>query len=55
MLMAKIAGNLTGVIGNTPLLELKNYGAKENVAGKVIAKLESFNPASSVKDASAGQ
>ena len=48
--MAKIAGNLTDLIGNTPLLELKNYGAKENVAGKVIAKLESFNPASSVKD-----
>jgi cysteine synthase A len=48
--MAKIAGNLTDLIGNTPLLELKNYGAKENVAGRVIAKLESFNPASSVKD-----
>jgi cysteine synthase A len=48
--MAKIAGNLTDLIGNTPLLELKNYGAKENIAGHVIAKLESFNPASSVKD-----
>ena len=48
--MAKIAGNLTDLIGNTPLLELKNYGAKENIAGRVIAKLESFNPASSVKD-----
>jgi cysteine synthase A len=48
--MAKIASNLTDLIGNTPLLELKNYGAKENVGGRVIAKLESFNPASSVKD-----
>jgi cysteine synthase len=48
--MAKIAGNLTDLIGNTPLLELKNYGAKEKVGGRIIAKLESFNPASSVKD-----
>jgi cysteine synthase A len=48
--MAKIAGNLTDLIGNTPLLELRNYGAKEKVGGRVIAKLESFNPASSVKD-----
>jgi cysteine synthase A len=48
--MAKIAGNLTDLIGNTPLLELRNYGAKENAGAKIIAKLESFNPASSVKD-----
>jgi len=48
--MARIAGNLTDLIGNTPLLELKNYGAKESVDAHIIAKLESFNPASSVKD-----
>jgi cysteine synthase A len=48
--MAKIAGNLTDLIGNTPLLELKNYSAKEGVNARIIAKLESFNPASSVKD-----
>jgi len=36
--MAKIAGNLTDLIGNTPLLELKNYGAKENVARKSYRK-----------------
>lgn len=48
--MANIASNLTDLIGNTPLLELKNYAAKEQVTAKLIAKLESFNPASSVKD-----
>jgi len=48
--MAKIYGSLTELIGNTPLLELKNYGAKRQVAAKVIAKLEYFNPLGSVKD-----
>jgi hypothetical protein len=48
--MANIASNLTDLIGNTPLPELKNYAAKENVTARIIAKLESFNPASSVKD-----
>lgn len=48
--MAKIAKNLTDLIGNTPLLELSNYGKKHHVEGNIIAKIESFNPASSVKD-----
>jgi len=48
--MAKIAGSLTELIGNTPLLELKKYEAEEQVDAHIIAKLESFNPASSVKD-----
>ncbi|TWH47633.1 cysteine synthase A [Sporomusa sp. KB1] len=48
--MAKIYGSLTELIGNTPLLELKNYGAKREIAAKVIAKLEYFNPLGSVKD-----
>lgn len=48
--MANIAKNLTELIGNTPLLELGNYGEKKNLKGNVLAKLESFNPASSVKD-----
>ncbi|WP_094605601.1 O-acetylserine sulfhydrylase [Sporomusa silvacetica DSM 10669] len=48
--MAKIYGSLTELIGNTPLLELKNYGAKKQIAAKVIAKLEYFNPLGSVKD-----
>ena len=48
--MAKIYGSLTELIGNTPLLELKNYGVKRQIAAKVIAKLEYFNPLGSVKD-----
>ena len=48
--MAKIYGSLTELIGNTPLVELKNYGAKRQIGGKVIAKLEYFNPLGSVKD-----
>ena len=48
--MAKIAKNLTELIGNTPLLELSNYNAKQNLEATVIAKLEYFNPAGSVKD-----
>jgi cysteine synthase A len=48
--MAKIAKKLTDLIGNTPLLELGAYGKTEGVGARLIAKLESFNPLSSVKD-----
>lgn len=48
--MSKIAKNLTDLIGNTPLLELSNYGKAHGLQAKVVAKLEYFNPASSVKD-----
>ncbi len=48
--MSKIAKNLTDLIGNTPLLEISNYNTSQGLEAKVIAKLESFNPASSVKD-----
>lgn len=48
--MTNIATNLTDLIGNTPLLELRNYSTKNNIPARVLAKLESFNPASSVKD-----
>lgn len=48
--MAKIAENLTELIGNTPLLELVNYSKEQNISKPLIAKLEYFNPASSVKD-----
>ncbi|GBG58263.1 cysteine synthase [Sporomusaceae bacterium FL31] len=48
--MAKIAKNLTDLIGNTPLLELANFNASKGLAASVIAKLEYFNPLSSVKD-----
>ena len=48
--MSKIAKSLTDLIGNTPLLELSNYNKLNNLEAKVIAKLEFFNPLSSVKD-----
>jgi len=48
--MAKIYRNLTDLIGKTPLLELKNYEKKHELKATVIAKLEYFNPAGSVKD-----
>ena len=48
--MTKIAKQLTELIGNTPLLELSNYEAKNNLEAKLIAKVEYFNPLGSVKD-----
>ncbi|HBE78935.1 MAG TPA: cysteine synthase A [Firmicutes bacterium] len=48
--MSKIAQSLTDLIGNTPLLELSNYNKANGLGARVIAKLESFNPLSSVKD-----
>lgn len=48
--MSKIAKRLTDLIGNTPLLELSNYNASKNLQAEIIAKLEYFNPAGSVKD-----
>ena len=48
--MSNIAKSLTDLIGNTPLLELSNYTAKNNLSAQLIAKLEYFNPLGSVKD-----
>lgn len=48
--MAKIAKQLTELVGNTPLLELKNFNEKKDLQATIIAKLEYFNPAGSVKD-----
>ena len=48
--MAKIAKHLTDLIGNTPLLELTNFEKAHGALARIIAKLEYFNPASSVKD-----
>jgi len=48
--MAKIVKSITELIGNTPLLELGNYGKQLNLGAAVVAKLEYFNPAGSVKD-----
>ena len=48
--MAHIAKNLLDLIGNTPLLELSRYSAKRELDVRLLGKLESFNPAGSVKD-----
>lgn len=48
--MAKIAKNLTELIGNTPLVQLSNYSANKGLEATIIAKLESFNPAGCVKE-----
>ena len=48
--MSKVYKSLTDLIGRTPLLQLLNYEKKNNVKATIIAKLEYFNPAGSVKD-----
>ncbi len=48
--MARIAKNLTELVGNTPLLEFSNFNASKNLRARVVGKLEYFNPAGSVKD-----
>lgn len=48
--MAKIAKKLTELIGHTPLMELSGYSRKYDLQENIVAKLESFNPAGSVKD-----
>ena len=48
--MPNIHTNLTELIGNTPLLELTNYNKMHQLEAQIIAKLEYFNPAGSVKD-----
>ncbi|MFC5702227.1 cysteine synthase A [Cohnella faecalis] len=48
--MSRIAKNITDLIGNTPLLELANFTKNHSSHAALIAKLEFFNPAGSVKD-----
>ena len=48
--MAKIAKKLTDLIGNTPLVELSTFSSKKGIETPLIAKVEFFNPAGSVKD-----
>jgi len=51
--MEKIAKQLTDLIGKTPLLELSHYNKEKKTVARIIAKLEYFNPAGSVKDRAA--
>ena len=48
--MAKVYQSVTELIGGTPLLEAKNFEKDNGLEAKVLAKLEYFNPAGSVKD-----
>ena len=48
--MGYIASHLMDLIGNTPLLSLNNYKSKVGYDAEIIAKLEFFNPAGSIKD-----
>ena len=48
--MAKIAQQLTELIGSTPLLQLNKFSAQKGISTPLIAKVEYFNPGGSVKD-----
>lgn len=48
--VSKIYKSVTELIGRTPIIELKNIEEKHNLKATVLAKLEYFNPAGSVKD-----
>ena len=53
--MSKICNNVLDLTGGTPLMELHNYENKYCKGSKILAKLEYFNPAGSVKDRVAKQ
>ena len=48
--MAKVYDSILDLVGKTPLVALKRIEEKEGLQAKLIAKVESFNPAGSVKD-----
>ena len=50
IIMGKIYGSALELIGNTPLVEIKNVEKSEGLEATILAKLEYFNPAGSVKD-----
>lgn len=49
----KIYDTMLGMIGNTPMLEIKNIENEDGLKARVLVKLESFNPGGSVKDRAA--
>ncbi|WP_375476467.1 PLP-dependent cysteine synthase family protein [uncultured Jatrophihabitans sp.] len=48
--MSVLVSDLTELIGDTPLLELRRYGANRRLGARLLAKLELQNPVGSVKD-----
>ena len=46
----RVYGSIDETIGNTPLVELKKLAAAHGARGRILAKLEFFNPLASVKD-----
>ena len=48
--MAKVYDRILYIVGKTPLVELKRIEEKEGLQAKLIAKVESFNPAGSILD-----
>lgn len=46
----KIYNSVTELVGKTPIIDLKNYEEAHNLNASILAKLEYFNPAGSVKD-----
>lgn len=48
--MANVKTSILQLVGQTPLLEIANYEKKHNLEATIVAKLEYFNPAGSVKD-----
>lgn len=51
--MDNIKKSALELIGNTPMMELGNYARKHGLSASIVVKLESFNPAGSVKDRAA--
>lgn len=51
--MEKIYDSVASLIGNTPLIEVKNIERAENIEARVLVKAECFNPGGSVKDRAA--
>ncbi len=49
----KIYNNFTSLIGNTPIVHLQKMQSENNINGKLLAKIECFNPAGSIKDRAA--